>query len=121
MADGDPWALDRTACNYVSDNGATYRFRTLEKYFGQAGLGWVQSTDPKLTSLPRGFKPRCVLTYAAENHAQKRRIVVATDAAYQAIVIGTTTFSVQNPDTNVEDTFTAYGKEGERHRGVEVD
>jgi hypothetical protein len=121
MADGDPWATDRTAADYVSDNGGTYRFRALEKYVAQAGLGWSASTDPTLTSMPRGFKPRRVLTYDAGNHANRRSIVVATDEAYQAIVVGTTTFKVQNPSTNVEDTFTAYGKEGERHRGIEAD
>ncbi len=121
MADGDPWSLDRIACNYVSDNGATYRFRALEAYQGQASLGWVACTDPTLTSMPRGFKPRVALTWDAGNHANRRRVVVATAAAYAALVIGTTTLTVQNPSTDVEDTFTVYGKEGERHRGVEAD
>lgn len=121
MADGDPWSLDRIACKYEADNGATYRFRALEAYQAQAGLGWVASTDPTQTRMPAGFKPRKVLTYDAANHANRRAIVVATDTAYQAIVLGTTTFSVQNPATDVTDTFTAYGKEGERHRGVELD
>src|SRR5512142_1841837 len=120
MADGDPWNTNRIACRYVCDNGITYRFRTLEKYQAQAALGWVaaQATDPVM---PKGIKPRKVLTYDAGNHANKRHIVVATAAAYAAIVNGTTTFSVQNPSTDVEDTFTAYAKEGERHRGVERD
>lgn len=121
MADGDAWSTDRIACDYVSDNGATYRFRALEKYQVQVPLGWVASTDPKLTSLPGGFKPRTWLVYDAGNHLLKRRVVVATNAAYEAGVIGTTTVIVQNPATDVEDTFTLYGKEGERHRGVEVD
>jgi len=121
MADGDPWSLDRIACNYVSDNGATYRFRALEAYQAQADLGWVASTNPALTSLPRGFKPRKFLLYDAGNHANRRSVVVATNTAYNAGVIGTTTIIVQNPGTDVEDTFTLYGKEGERHRGVELD
>lgn len=121
MADGDPWSLDRIACDYVSDNGATYRFRALEAYQSQAALGWVASTNPALTSMPRGFKPRVALTWDAGNHANRRRVVVATNAAYAALVIGTTTLVVQNPATDVEDTFTVYGKEGERHRGVEAD
>lgn len=121
MADGDPWTLDRIACDYVSDNGATYRFRTLEKYQAQAALGWVATAVANRTSMPRGFKPRVALCWDAGNHANRRRVVVATDAAYQALVVGTTTLAVQNPATNVEDTFTVYGKEGERHRGVEVD
>ncbi len=123
MADGDPWSLDRIACDYVSDNGATYRFRALEAYQAQAALGWVASTLANLTSLPKGFKPRRVLTYDAGNHANKRAIVVATATAYAAIDLTETptTFAVQNPATDVTDTFTAYGKEGERHRGVELD
>lgn len=125
MADGDKWSTDRIACNYVSDNGATYRFRALEKYQAQAAIGWVACTDPTLTSMPRGFKPRVALCYddatPPGSHAQRRRVVIATDAAYQALVIGTTTLAVQNPSTDVEDTFTVYGKEGERHRGVQGD
>lgn len=125
MPDGDPWSLDRVACDYVSDNGATYRFRALEAYQAQASLGWVASTDPTLTSMPRGFKPRVALCWdnAAPpgSHAQRRRVVVATNDAYAALVIGTTTLQVQNPLTDVTDTFTVYGKEGERHRGVEGD
>lgn len=121
MADGDPWSLDRIACNYVADNGTTYRFRALEAYQAQAGLGWVACSDSSKTSLPRGFKPRVALTWDAGNHANRRRVVVATPAAYNALVIGTTTFSVQNPSTDVTDTFTVYDVEGERHRGVELD
>lgn len=121
MADGDPWNTDRIACDYVSDNGGTYRFRALELYQAQAGLGWVASTNPVLTSMPRGFKARRILTWDAGNHANRRSIVVATNTAYAAVVAGTTTFAVQNPATNLTDTFTAYGKEGERHRGVEAD
>lgn len=113
--------MDRVACDYVSDNGGTYRFRTLEAYQEQAGLGWTACTDPTLTSIPRGFKPRKVLTWDAGNHANRRSVVVATNAAYAAVVPGTTTFTVSNPATDVEDTFTVYGKEGERHRGVEAD
>lgn len=121
MADGDTWSLDRIACNYVSDQGATYRFRALEAYQAQASLGWVACTDPTLSSPPRGLKPRVALCYDAGNHALKRRVVVATNAAYTALVIGTTTLTVQNPSTDVEDTFTVYGKEGERFRGKELD
>lgn len=121
MADGDPWSMDRIACDYVSDNGGTYRFRALEAYQAQAGLGWVASTDPTLTSMPRGFKPRRALCWDAGNHANRRSVVVATATAYSDLVPGTTTLIVSNPATDVTDTFTVYGKEGERHRGVEAD
>jgi hypothetical protein len=121
MADGDPWSLDRIACVYESDNGGDYRFRTLEAYQAQAGLGWVAATDPTMTSMPRGFKPRTFLCWDAGNHANRRRVVVATNAAYVAAEVGSTTFAVSNPATDVTDTFTVYGKEGERHRGVEAD
>jgi hypothetical protein len=53
----------------------------------------------------------------AGNHALRRKVVVATNAAYVAGVIGTTTIAVQNPSTDVEDTFTLYGKEGDPPRG----
>jgi len=121
MADGDPWSLNRIACDYVADNGATYRFRALEHYQGQAGLGWVACTDPKLTGIPKGLKPRKALTWDAGNHANRRAVVVATNTAYIALVPGTTTLSVQNPSTDIEDTFTVYELEGERLRGKEQD
>lgn len=117
MADGDPWSLDRIGCDYVSDSGKTFSFRALEAYQTQAGLGWEISTDSALPSMPKGYKPRHVLTRDAGAHANKRAIVVATDEAFQAIIIDTTTFVCQNPATDVEDTFTVYGKEGETHRG----
>ena len=121
MADGDPWSLNRIACDYASDNGGAYRFRALEAYQAQAALGWVATTDPTKTAMPRGFKPRRALTWDAGDHSARRSVVVATAAAYAALTIGTSTLVVQNPNTDVEDTFTVYGKEGERHRGVETD
>lgn len=121
MADGDPWKTNRIACDYVTDEGVAYRFRALEKYQAQAGLGWVACTDANITSLPKGIKPRVALTYDAANHANRRRVVVATNAAYVALVPGTTTLAVQNPSTDVEDTFTVYALEGERKRGIERD
>lgn len=121
MADGDPWNTDRTACVYEMDDGTEYRYRALTKYLGQAACGWVAATDPTQRSLPDGVKPRKWLLYDAGNHAQRRSVVIATNAAYVAGVIGTTTLAVQNPGTNVEDTFTLYGMEGERSRGQELD
>jgi hypothetical protein len=121
MADGDKWSMNRIACDYVSDDGGTFRFRTLEAYESQAALGWEPTTDSKLRSLPKGMKPRVALTWDAGNHANRRRVVVATNAAYQALEIDSTTLAVQNPSTDVADTFTVYGLEGERTRGVERD
>lgn len=121
MADGDEWSLDRIACDYVSDTGATFRFKALEAYQSQPALGWTACTDPTVMPAPKGIKPRKVLTWDAGNHANRRAIVVGTNAAFAAIVIGTTTFAVQNPSTDVEDTFTAYAKEGERSRGIQRD
>jgi hypothetical protein len=115
--DGDNWSLNRTACKYIDDSGKEHRFRALERYVGQAALGWVASTDASTDPIPRGLKPRTWLMYDAGNHANKRRVVVATNAAYVAGVINTTTLAVQNPATDVEDTFTLYGMEGERRRG----
>lgn len=121
MADGDPWSLDRIACVYETDEGTNYRFRTLEIYQGQVALGWVAVTNPALSSMPRGYKPRVWLMWDPAAHQNRRRVVVATNAAYVAGVIGTTTLKVQNPATDVEDTFTLYAMEGERKRGQEQD
>lgn len=121
MADGDPWSLDRIACVYQGDDGQSHSFRTLEAYQAQVALGWVAVSDPGMHSAPRGLKPRVWLLWDAGNHANRRRVVVATNAAYIAGVIGTTTIKVQNPSTDVEDTFTLYGMEGERFRGQERD
>lgn len=122
MADGDPWSTNRVACNYQMDDGEYYRFKALEKYQSQAALGWTLCPSGSgRKSMPRGVKPRRWLLYDAGNHANRRSVVVATNAAYIAGVIGTTTLAVQNPSTDVEDTFTLYGMEGERVRGVERD
>lgn len=121
MADGDKWSLDRIACVYEMDDGSQYRFRTLEIYQTQAALGWVAATDPKMRRLPPGVKPRRALCYDAGAHELRRSVVVATNAAYVALVPGTTTLKVQNPSTDVEDTFTVYALEGERSRGNELD
>lgn len=121
MADGDPWNTDRTACVYTCDDGADVLFRVNTRYVGQASLGWAANTDPLLKPATKGLKPRKWLLWDAGNHAQRRAVVVATNAAYIAGVPGTTTLAVQNPGTNVEDTFTLYGMEGERTRGIERD
>lgn len=121
MADGDAWSLDRIACKYIADNGTTFRFRVLEAYQSQAGLGWTACDAVTQVSAPKGLKPRKVLCWDAGDHSKRRSIVVGTNAAYVAIVPGTTTFTVQNPATDVEDTFTVYMKEGERFRGQELD
>lgn len=117
MADGDPWNTDRTACKYIDDSGKEHRFRALTKYVSQPATGWVASTDAATDPIPGGLKPRRWLMYDAGNHANKRSVVIATNAAYVAGVINTTTLAVCNPATNLEDTFTLYALEGERRRG----
>lgn len=109
------------ACVYEEDSGKLYRFNALEAYQTQIALGWVQVTDQSLRSAPRGLKPRVWLMQDAGDHSKRRRVVVATNAAYVAGVVGTTTLKVQNPDTDVEDTFTLYAMEGERLRGQHWD
>lgn len=121
MADGDPWATDRKACVYVTDEGKAFRFRALEKYQAQAATGWVACADSTTDTMPRGFKPRRWLMWDAGDHSKRRSVVIATNEAYVAGVIDTTTLSVQNPSTNVTDTFTLYAMEGERKRGKELD
>lgn len=120
MADGDPWSTDRVACAYIMDSGQHVRFRVLESYFGQAALGWAAAGAQDLPG-GRWLQPRSWLTFDAGNHANRRRVKVGTNAAYVAAVLGTTTIAVQNPSTDVEDTFTVYGLEGERNRGIERD
>jgi hypothetical protein len=124
MADGDPWKLNRIACVYEDDSGNEFRFRAVERYQAQEDIGWVAVTDPKLRSAPKGLKPRRWLLWDAgppAHHENRRSVVIATNAAYVAGVIGTTTLAVQNPSTDVEDTFTLYAMEGERLRGQEQD
>jgi len=117
MADLDPWSMNRTASKYFDDSAKEHRFRALTRYVSQGAIGWVASTDPSTDPIPRGLKPRKWLLYEAGNHALKRTVVIATNAAYVAGIIGTTTLAVQNPSTDVEDTFTLYALEGERRRG----
>jgi hypothetical protein len=117
MADGDKWSMDRIACKYIDDAGKEHRFRALEGYQSQASIGWVASTDASTDPIPRGLKPRRWLMYDANDHSRKRSVVIATNAAYVAGEINTTTLAVQNPVTDLADTFTLYGMEGERRRG----
>lgn len=121
MADGDPWKTNRTACDYISDKGTIYRFRALERYVAQPACGWVACTQDDVDYAPRGLKPRRWLMFDAGDHSKRRAVVIATNAAYVAGVVGTTTLAVQNPTTDVEDTFTLYEMEGERRRGKQSD
>lgn len=121
MAVGDKWSQDRVAAVYLSDEAISIRFKVLERYKAQAQLGW----DTVLLSLmiPRfpGLDPRSWLGYQAANHASRRRVPVGTNAAYIAGVIDTTTFAALSHATHDEQTFTLYGMEGQRSRGVERD
>lgn len=117
MADGDKWSMDRTACKYIDDAGKEHRFRALSRYVSQVACGWEASTDASTDPIPRGLKPRRWLLYDAADHSKKRSVVIATNADYVAGVINATTLAVQNPATDVEDTFQLYGMEGERRRG----
>lgn len=121
MADGDKWSLNRIACVYETDPGVNQRFRVLEAYQAQAALGWAVVAVTPCPVMPKGIKPRTWLTYDATAHADRRRVAIGTNAAYIAGVCLTTTVKVQNPTTDVEDTFTLYGMEGERTRGIELD
>lgn len=116
MADGDAWSLDRTTCRYDSDSGGFFTFRALSAYQTQASLGWSTTLTNADGPIPKGLKPRKALCWDAGDHSKRRAVVVATPAAYAALVVDTTTLIVQNPDTDVEDTFTVYAKEGERRR-----
>lgn len=116
MADGDAWSLDRTTCRYDSDTGAKFTFRALTKYQGQAALGWSTTLTDADGPIPKGLKPRVALCWDPAAKENRRRVVVGTPAAYAALVVDTTTLVVQNPSTDVEDTFTVYALEGERRR-----
>lgn len=118
VADGDPWSLDRKGAKYIQDDATIMRYMVLEKYYGQAALGWTDLTDNKIKTGPAGLKVRKWLLWDAGDHADRRRVTVATNTAYVAGTVDTTTIIVQNPSTDVEDTFTLYGMEGERWRSI---
>lgn len=122
MADGDPWKTNRMACVYQTDEGWNVRYRALERYQSQAALGWVACGATQCQPWGgSGLSHRKWLMWDAGDHSKRRSVVVATNAAYIAGVIGVTTLAVQNPVTDVEDTFTLYAMEGERKRGIEAD
>lgn len=118
MADGDNILPNKVSCTYVSDTGKEYRRMIPAFYQTQASLGWVLEDTPGNDPVPNGLKPRVVLTYDAGAKANRRRVVVATNAAYMALEDGDT---LTVDWGGVADTFTVYGKEGERRRGKGLD
>lgn len=119
MAAGDPVATNRVSAVYTDDHGVDFCRAVPAFYRGQAGLGWVLTTDASLEPLRKGVKPRCVLAHDAANPTRRRRLIVATPDAYAAIVVGTTTFNTEW--NGQEASFTVYAKEGERRRGKVLD
>lgn len=109
----------RTACKYVSDRGPTFRFRTLDSYLAQEALGWAVCDSIAQEVPPKGMKPRVALCWLAAEHSKRRRVVVATAADYDALVLGTTPISVDVGGTLTE--YICYAREGERNRGKEAD
>jgi hypothetical protein len=104
---------------YAGDDGESYRHKTFSFYKAQAALGWVDNTSYTARTLPRGYKMRRWLVQNAADHTQRASVPVATNAAYMAGAIGTTTIKVAY--RGYELTMTLYGKEGERHRGQSED
>lgn len=117
MADGDDWTFTRTATHYQSDQGPDFRRKVPDGYVAQAGLGWVAGNGNGVSSMPRGFKPRCVICEDQVTPGLYRRVVVGTAAAYDAIVVDTTTFAVYDSISKDEQTYIVRRKEGERARG----
>lgn len=122
MADGDAVLRDIQAAVYHSDSGRLYINKTPSFYVGQASLGWVAATGAQIVandSAPKGLKKRGWLVWNAADHTQRARIPVATNAAYIAAVVGTTTIKVAY--RGYELTMEVYGLEGERLRGKIAD
>lgn len=119
MATGDPVSTNRVSAVYVDDHGANFSRAVPAFYRGQAGLGWVVNTHAEYEPIRKGIKPRAVLCHDPAAPTHRRRLIVATAAAYAAIVVGTTTFLTEWDGQ--EQTFTAYAKEGERRRGKVLD
>jgi len=119
MADGDAVIRDFQTEVYQGDDGVSYRHKQLSFYKAQAALGWVDNASYTARTLPRGYKMRRWLVQNAADHTQRASVPVATNAAYIAGVIGTTTIKVAY--RGVEITMTLYAKEGERHRGQSED
>lgn len=113
------FATTRTACKYASDRGPTFRFRVLDSYLAQEALGWVACDSISQEVAPGGMKPRVALCWKASDHSLRRRVVVATAAAYDALVPGTTPIMVNIASVQTE--YIVYAREGERNRGKEAD
>lgn len=109
----------RTACKYASDRGPTFRFRVMDSYLAQEALGWVACDSIAQETPPKGMKPRVALCWLAADHSKRRRVVVATAAAYDALVPGTTPISVNIASVLTE--YICYERQGERNRGKELD
>lgn len=115
MADGDAVIKDIVACNYSDDFGNFFRRKVFSHYQTQAALGWTLLSNRSYHAAPRGLDPRSWIMVNATDPARRARAVVATNAAYYAGVLSTTTLAMIY--RGVEETMALAMKEGERFRG----
>lgn len=112
------FAKTKTLWTYTNDQGVALMFRGTAGYTSQAVVGGTAFTGLPSSTHRLGLKPRTAICLGNLTQV-KRRVVIFTAAAYDAIVPKTTTIIV--PDgANAQETATVQTKEGERHRGAGV-
>lgn len=105
----------RTLWQYTSDQGKKALFRAQTGYTSQvATLGGAAADGTEGQPKRYGLKARCAIVKTAGG--VRRRVVVYTQAAYAALVPGTTVIQVNV--ASVDTPATVVSLEGERHRGA---
>jgi hypothetical protein len=107
----------RVVWTYTTDQGVAIPYRAVGGYTSQsATLGGAAFTPPVPEPKRYGLKPRCAIVPVAGHTTVRRRVPVFDNAAYAAIVPGTTTVTVNYQGQGVLSTVESL--EGERHRGA---
>jgi hypothetical protein len=109
------FSTSRVLWQYTNDQGKKCLFRALAGYTAQvAKLGGAAADGTEGEPKRYGLKPRTAIVKTAGG--VKRRVVVFDNAAYAALVVGTSTIDINIDHTGTSATVTSL--EGERHRGA---
>ncbi len=109
------WDYTKHLVVYTTNQGASALFRLSGSYHSQAAtLGNTDAAAPFPQPLRRGVKPRVAIVKTAGG--VKRRVVIFTKAAFNALVPGTTSINVNV--ASVETAATVQTLEGERYHGA---
>lgn len=107
----------RVQWTYTTAQGVAIPYRTQTGYSSQvATVGGAAWTGPVTQPKRYGLKFRCAIVPVTGHLTVVRRVPIFTAAAFDAIVPGTTTITVNYQGNEVVSTVRSL--EGERHHGA---